>query len=394
LQQQIERYLTPAAIRFAVVPFSYRGGLPLTNYELAAADFMATHPDITIELVNLEEIPDDLAILATDYDGAAIPPTQAMLAAGLVRDLTDYVNTDPTFDRADFYEQIWQGVPWQERIWWIPQAASMRLLFYDKAAYQLANRPEPSWHWTWTEMTQDITTLVSAQPEGHDLSWGLLDAGLDTVFSYAYNWNNDCTEEAVVLCQNRLQTQNVAAALAWYSQMAGQPEKMPNLTGLTSRDRDNILWNWQGARRRAVIWVEMPVFYEHHLLLSPVGIVPFPGSDNLNGITPLWVQGSFISQQSERPLAVWQWLKFISYQRPSPRLIPARPSVAEEMDYWAGLPPPLDEVMSGAFLFALPVTLEEQSLISWEQVAAVVSGELSPHEAAQRRHDLAWFGQD
>jgi hypothetical protein len=91
---------------------------------------------------------------------------------------------------------------------------------------------------------------------------------------------------------------------------------------------------------------------------------------------------------------VWQWLKFISYQRPSPRLIPARPSVAEEMDYWAGLPSPLDEVMSGAFPFALPVTIEEQSLISWEQMAVVVSGELSPDEAAQRRHDLAWFGQD
>jgi ABC-type glycerol-3-phosphate transport system substrate-binding protein len=373
---------------------SNRSAQAFTDYEQAAADFMATHPDITVELVNLEELPDNLAILAADYDGAAIPPTQAMLAAGLVRDLTDYINTDPTFDQADFYEQIWQGARWQERIWWIPQAASMRLIFYDKVAYRLANRPEPSLGWTWAEMTQDITTLVSAQPERRDLSWGFMDTGLDTIFSYAYNWNNRCTEKAAVLCQNRLGTQNVAAALDWYSQMAGQPEKMPDFTGLSPSDRDNMLWNLQGARRQAAIWAGPPVNYEHQLLLSPIGIVPFPGSDESSGITPLWVQGNFISQQSERPLAVWQWLKFLSYRRPSVRLIPSRPSVATEIDYWTNLPAPLDEAMIAAFSFARPVTPEEQLYLTWAQVAAVVSGELSPSEAAQQRSGIAWFGQD
>jgi ABC-type glycerol-3-phosphate transport system substrate-binding protein len=394
LRQQVERYLSPAAIRFAVLPLPNRGGRALIDYERAAAGFVAAHPDITIELVNLEELPDNLANLAADFDGAAIPPTKAMLAAGLVRDLTDYTNTDPAFDPADFYEQIWQGARWQERIWWVPQAASMRLLFYDKAAYRLANYPEPSLHWTWAEMTQDVTTLVSAQPQRRDLSWGFIDAGLDTIFSYAYNWNSPCTEKAAVLCHNRLQTQNVAAALEWYSQMAGQPERMPDFTEPTPFDRDNILLNFQGARRQAAIWADLPVLYEHQLLLAPIGVAPFPGSDESSGITPLWVHGSFISQQSELPLAVWQWLKFLSYERPAPRLIPARPSVATEMDYWTELPPQLGDAMRLAFPFALPVTLEEQLYLTWAQVAAVVSGRLSPSEAAQQRSDIAWFGQD
>jgi hypothetical protein len=104
--------------------------------------------------------------------------------------------------------------------------------------------------------------------------------------------------------------------------------------------------------------------------------------------------GSFISQQSERPLAVWQWLKFLSYQQPSARMIPARPSVAEGMGFWANLPPQLGEAMRVAFPFGRPVTIEEQSYLSWAQVAAVVSGELSPPEAAQQRSDIAWFSQD
>ena len=395
LRQQIEAYLTPVTIRFAVPPLPNRGGLVLNDYQRTAASFMAIHPEITVELVSLEELPDNLTILATNYDGAAIPPTAVMLAAGLVRDLTDFINTDPTFDQGDFYEQIWQGASWQERIWWLPQAASMRLLFYDKAAYRRANRPEPSLDWTWPEMTEDLTTLVSAQSETSDLSWGFMDPGLDTLYSYVYNWDHRCTEKAAVLCQNQLQirTQNVVAALDWYSQMAARPGTMPDLTGLAPDDRENILWNLQGARRQAAVWVDLPVLYEHHFLLAPIGVVPFPGSDDFSGITPLWVHGGFVSQGSKRPLAVWQWLKFLSYQRPVPRLIPARPSVAAEMDYWTRLPPQLGDAMRATFPFARPVMMGEGAYISWEQVAAAVSGRLSPLEAARQRSGVACLDQ-
>ncbi len=112
--------------------------------------------------------------------------------------------------------------------------------------------------------------------------------------------------------------------------------------------------------------------YEFNLLLSPVGVVPFPGSDRFDGITPLWLRGSYISQHSEQPLAVWRWLKFLSYQSPASRVIPARPSVAAETGYWTVLPRPLGDVMRTAFPFARPVTIEEQGMLTWEMVTAVL----------------------
>jgi hypothetical protein len=124
-----------------------------------------------------------------------------------------------------------------------------------------------------------------------------------------------------------------------------------------------------------------------------MGVVPFPGSDHFDGVTPLSVEGNFISQHSERPLAVWQWLKFLSYQRPAPRfrLAPARASVADQTHYWASLPRPLGEAMRTAFPFARPILLEEQAYFSWELLAAVVSGELTAVEAGQRQPKLVWF---
>jgi ABC-type glycerol-3-phosphate transport system substrate-binding protein len=170
------------------------------------------------------------------------------------------------------------------------------------------------------------------------------------------------------------------------------PTQMSAMGTIFDEDRQAILLlNLQGSRRKAAVWVDSPVNYEFYLLLAPVGVVSFPGSDRFDGIMPLWLRGSFISQHSERPLAVWQWLKFLSYQAPAPRFIPARPSVAAEMGYWTILPRPLDDVMRTAFPFARPVTIEEKSMLTWEQVTAVVSGKSTPLQAAQQQPVTIWF---
>ncbi len=409
LRQRVEAYLSPAVIRFAVPPTSFQNEQNIVDYDQAAQRFMTAHPDIVIELIHLDEWPNDPAALVVEFDGAGVVPTADMLAAGLVHDLTDYIDTDPDFDEIDFFPQIWQGASWQGRTWFMPQAASMHLLYYDKAAYQQARLPEPSLRWTWKEMEQDVAALIPAQPESSDLAWGILDVGLDSLFSYAYNWNNQCTEAATILCQHPLQPQNVAAALEWYSQMVAQPAQMPDLTSQLSdllgeasmsyfledmeanRQMQFVLMNIQTGHRKAAIWVDVPMNYEFQLLLANLGVVPFPGSDRFDGITPLWVQGSFISQGSERPLAVWQWLKFLSYQQPTSRLVPARPSVSTGMGFWTYLPRPLGDAMRTAFPFSRPVLIEEKNHITWERVTAVLSGEATPLQAAQNRPALHWF---
>ncbi|HFQ92955.1 MAG TPA: extracellular solute-binding protein, partial [Anaerolineae bacterium] len=410
LRGRLEAFLTPAVIRFAVPPPRVRDGQALFNYERAAAAFMAARPEITVEIVALETLPKDPAVLALEFDGAAYPPTKAMLTAGLAADLTDFAYSDPDFDRADFYEQIWRGAEWRDRLWMMPLAAQMPVLYYDETAYEQAGMPEPSLRWTWAEMERDIATIVAAQPENSRLTWGFLDTGLDALFSYAWNWENDCRETASVLCQRPLPPQNVTAALDWYGQRVNQPGQMPDLSAnieellgasafLASSnwiggERQFVLWNFQTSRRKAAVWVDLPVNYEHQLLLAPLGVAPFPGSDRFDGITPLWVQGAFISRQSERPYAVWQWLKFLSYQAPTPRMVPARPSVAKEIGYWQYLPRPLGNAMRAAFPFARPVTIEDQTRLTWEQVTAVASGKFTPAEAARRQPEAGWFGNN
>jgi ABC-type glycerol-3-phosphate transport system substrate-binding protein len=390
LRRQIEAHLMPVTIRFAVPPDEYQ----LLDYKRAAADFMLAYPRIRVELVHLEALPDDPLAALAGFDGAAVTPTAEMVTAGLVYDLTDFVQTDPNFDQADFYEQIWQGAHWQERMWLMPQGAAIPLIFYDKTAYRHAGLPEPSLRWTWDEMASDVSILVAAQPEESYLKWGFLDAGRDALFAYAYNWNNTCGETVTIRCRRHLRPQNVAAALEWYSQMVARAGGMPDLASLSPFERANLMVNYQSARRQAAIWVDEPVSYEHYLLLAPIGVVPFPGSDRFDGITPLWLRGNFISGQSQRPLAVWQWIKYLSYLPPAPRwrLVPARPSDAIRTRYWINLPRPLGDVMRTAFPFTQPVSLREQNYFSWSQLAAVTAGKITVQAAAQQPPNITWFG--
>ena len=374
-------------VRFGMPP----GTLPLLDYGMAAEAFMVQNPRIRIELVQLESAEPTVADLA-GLDAVGLAPSEAMLAAGAVRELTDLMQTDGRFDRSDFYEQLWQGAWWRERMWFMPLSGRMNVIYYDKDAYRAIGQPEPTIRWTWQEMVADMTAVsLGDSAVNGELEWGFLDVGPDALFSYAYNWENAC-QEATVLCDQPLTPEAVAATLTWYQSLAGQPGQMADLTYMNTTERAGVLSNWQSSRRRSVIWVESPLLYELRVQLDPMGVVPFPGSDRFDGITPLWVEGSFITMASERPYAAWEWLKFLSYQAPSAwfRTVPARPSVATESQFWGRLPRDLGNAMRTAFPFSRPVLIAEQHLFEWDRLTAVQSG-LPPAQAAQIKPRLVWF---
>lgn len=418
LQATLTDYLTPATIRFLVPPNQDRDFqlAQLSIYHAAARDFMAANPHITIELVTVDNgtggnlgdqlrrsgveatiiaaEPGSEILLLSHFDAVGAPPTEAMLQAGLVRDLTRMVSTDPTFDGADFFEQVWQGILWRERVWMVPYAASMRLVYYDQEAYEQAGLRPPSLRWTWEEMGLNLRGLTTNPPLTMPTSLGFIDASTDTLYAYAYNWNNVCSERATVRCQQRLSAQNVAAALAWYADMQAQPNFMPDLTAMTAQEREDRVRGEQMLRRQIALWVDAPSHYEDYQFGRPIGVVPFPGSDRFDGITPLEVWGVFMTQEGKRPLATWQWLKFMSrYPLPLPlRVLPARPSTAAQIGFWETLPPPLSNVMRVAFPFARPIRLDEKEAMTWEMVTAVVNGTLTPEEAAGGETAVSWFG--
>jgi ABC-type glycerol-3-phosphate transport system substrate-binding protein len=396
LEAQIIAHLTPGTIRFAVPPYLQQ----VIHFEEAARAFNRQNPDLTVEIVPLDHFPEEPGPELAAFDGAAYTPTAAMIAAGQVLDLTDLMSSDPAFDAVDFYEQVWQGSGWRGRMWLVPHAGQMRLIYFDRGAYQAAGLSEPSLRWTWDEIGQDMNALMAISiPRagfiGWNGEWAFLDATRDTLFSYAYNHQHSCGESVPARCEASLGPVETAAALSWYQQMVEATGLMPGLSGLSSAERVHLMANRQGAARHAAIWVDDLVNYEHHLQSWPIGVVPFPSSSRFDGNTPIWIHGSFISADTDRPLDVWRWLVFLSY-RPlnGPlRYVPARPSLAVQTGYWDVLPIPLREAMRTAFPLARPVKIADREQMTGELLATIADGRLTVFEATQRGPDFRWFGR-
>jgi len=381
LGQKIRDRYTAVTIHFALPPL-LPVGIHQVDYERAAAAFMARTPQINVELHTLDAIPTDPAELA-GFDGAAFAPTPALIAAGAVQDLTDLAQTDPDFYAGDFYEQIWQGAWWRDRLWFMPQAAEMQVLYYDRNAYDEAELAEPSLRWTWSEMAAHLAALDAALPfqEAPFPNYRFYDVTPDTLYAHALSHS---THEALTISE-------LARTLDWYVTLTQHPRLMPNVAVLTDEERQHSRVRWW-----ATIWVDRLVYYEHRIqLVGNMGVASFPGSEVFDGVTPLHVYGSFMTGHSQHPQAVWAWLRFLSYQETAPRYrhIPARMSVAQTTNYWAMLPRPLNEAVRAAFPFARSVTLMPQPAFDWELLTAVTTGQKIPLQAAQQPVSLPWFYQ-
>jgi ABC-type glycerol-3-phosphate transport system substrate-binding protein len=382
LHDSLVDYLSPAEVRFAVPD-----ELLLQHQDLVPP-FEHAHPGLTVELIPFSALPTQQAELLAAVDGAMLMPDEQTLASGLVLDLTDYALSDPAFDQRDFYEQIWQGGWWHDRMWVAPQSAAMPLVYYDQSAYENAALNAPSLRWTWQEMSADLSRLTDMRT-GADEGYAFLDEAKDALYSFAYSRQADSCRNAAPGCPESLSPQAIAAAYEWY---AGITHMTPQLWSLPDEERVRAALT-AIAFRRVTVWTSRPLYYEQELQRSTLGILPLPGSDRFDGVTPLWIQGNVITQHSRRPLATWQWITFLSqhYLAPQLRHVPARPSVAQETGFWSVLPRPLGDVMRTAFPFSRPIRLDERDLFSWENIAGVVSLRLTPAQAARSAPTVRWF---
>ncbi len=382
LFQQLQDRLTPGTVRFAVPTTPTQP----VDYQQASAQFTALYPDMRVEIVPMEAV--TLELLAA-VDGAAIPATADLITSGAVMDLTDFVQTDLTFSQEDFPSLVWRGTEWQGRVWFIPQAARMPLIFYDRAAFQQVALPQPNFFITWEEMERDVALVLGAKTADSTLVWGFLDVTLASLFAQATRWETTIHTNHDPL-NTPLSPEGVEAAFSWYQKAAGpRLHYLPDLTTLSQAERELVMTRWQSASRQAIFWVDEPGNYEYQLLLATIGVTPFPQSS----VTPLALQGSLISQSSERPFSTWLWLKFLSTYPPAPgyRYIPARYSTAQATGYWERLPEPLRLPMQAAFKTARPIWIEEQPYFSWELLTAVMENQRPIQQILAQATRFNWF---
>jgi ABC-type glycerol-3-phosphate transport system substrate-binding protein len=396
LERALLERLLPAHIRFALPDNDT--GYGKVQYRDYARAFMQANPGVTVDIFLFDELAEDVTAEAVlpQVDAALMRPTIETISAGLVQDLTPFVEHDTSFNSGDFYEQIWRGAWWQDRLWFVPANAEMHLLFYDYRLLQDAGVGRLETGGTWEGLDSAFDQLLA-----HQGPPAFMDGYNVALYAYAFNWQAPCD---VGPCLTEMTPSRVAAALAWYQEKTGDRGQMVELATIDPYEREIAVNSFTSVHRKVGIWVDRPTYYEYQVLIEPLGVAAFPrhpasldsrGDVEVpeTGVSPMKLDGYVMSHSAANPYWTWQWLKYLSLQPPAAhfRHIPARPSVAWQHNFWNLMPKQLGDVMRAAFPYARPIMIGEEGLFAWEQLERVVEGE-SPSGVAQSPIQPLWFG--
>ncbi len=321
------------------------------KYRQLADTFHQEHPSIAVQIAPSTAVfgksENDLQELASSADSFVLQRSLEPqdIQSGLLRDLQPLAEADAAFDPPDFYPGLLDRFRWQGGLWGLPSPGYPLVIFYDKAAFDEAglSHPQPpalsgaEGGWSFEEFETAARQLTKRQGE-ETSRFGLVIsprslAGPILVLGRARDW----AEGVSLLPQPILDSPAVVEAARWYVELAREQTVMPNPYELVDGPTPFVVAEVDAGK--AATWDGWPAAYtlETYKDTYDLGIAPFPEGTPISD----WVGASpyLMSAGTAHPDAVWQWLRFLTYQPGDVQDVrpPVRRSVAEESGYWAAL---------------------------------------------------------
>jgi multiple sugar transport system substrate-binding protein len=378
-------------IRFAISDFE----API--YEDLIAAFEEENPDLHVQVVSINEVlglgpigdtdvPDDAEQrLAAAADVVSIGVSRAEVEQGLVRDLTPFIESDPNFDADDFFADSLASYQWDGGTWALPATANVRLIFFNKDAFDEAGVPYPEAGWTWDDLLVKAQALTVG--EGDEVSqWGFVSPhgiAYRIIESRVGRMVDDSAEPPMP----QFDSSDVADAVRWYTDLVLAEEVMPYFE-LADGEEEPAMSEEEVIidEGRAAMWPEIDLLFGYRQQQGNIGVAPFPAD------TPNWpanaisTDGFSMSAGTNQPEAAWRWIEFLSRQTLGSlglgmTFMPARASAAETSGYWDDV----DEELAAALRYALDHGYATREPVGYsafdDAIRAILKGEKSVADA-------------
>ncbi len=379
------------------IAFAVYDGDESTYQDLIQA-FEAANPELGVRLVSINEIleldlmegdwPDDAwQRLATRADVINVEVDPEVVRQGLARDLTPFIQSDPNFQRDDFYPGVLESAQWEGGTWYLPTGVSFDLIYYDKDAFDAAGLAYPQPGWTWDDFLDAARALTLRQ--GNQVTqWGFVQPWpnhLPFIEGRAGPLIDGTTDPPTP----RFDQPEVRDAVRWYADLYLKEEVVPFFE---TPDEDDVLSALQGQSLvedgQAAMWRESSMFWAWRRRQGNRGAVPYPVGGPDAQTTPLWPPGLSMSAGTAHPEAAWRWMDFVSRQDtsgggPFAQRLPARRSAAEASGFWDEIDPELAETLRYALDhgYAVHWLTERYAAPYGDELEAVLAGDKSVDEA-------------
>ncbi len=303
------------------------GGLEELAAEQANVDaFNAAHPELSVKL---ESIPDSyLEKLVTAF-AAGKPPDVLLLDSVLIPrfldgevllDLAPYLASDPSFDPAQYFPEVWNialretasGTP---QVYALPKDFTPLVAYYNKRVFDEAGLAYPQDGWTWADyrgMCEQLT--ADTDGDGRTDRYG---TQVSSWMGYNIVWfwqaGGDVLDPAGTRASGYLDSPASVAAVRFFTGLVGDglapnPSSKDSLGGnafMNGRIGVNISGHWavpgfQAAARDA------------HALMSydEIGVVGLPQGFARAGV--IYESGWAVAKDSPYPQAAVELAKYLS----------------------------------------------------------------------------------
>lgn len=314
--------------------------------ETLADEFHSVNPGIYVKVVAIGDLPgfdwyrnlwspEATYPIVSGADTAMWGVSLPAARAGLYQDLSPFIEADDTFMPDDFFPHTLDAYRWRGATYALPTQIVLRVMFYNRRAFDEAELPYPASDWT----LDDFLTLAQRLTirKGESISrYGFSDRG--DVGEELFIWNRvgDVVDETG---NPQLESTKLAEATQWYADLVLKHAVMPTTTTIEQLNEQVHLVKTGGA----AMWTEDPGNYELYPDDLDIGMVPLPiAAPGSESHYPGRMFGYLMSAGTSYPQESWRWLRFLTHHAPPGRCVaclPARRSVAEDELYWTRVEP-------------------------------------------------------
>jgi multiple sugar transport system substrate-binding protein len=321
------------------------GSLNLEPYRDLAQRFSEEHPDISVEVKMIDlmggSAPTLPSMAGTSDCFQWYPSFQDAENRESILPLDPFLDADPSFTTGDFFPQVLDQFRWQGQLLGLPADITPYVVEYNQDLFDAAGVDVPALDWTTDDFLATAVALTQGEEE-ETKQYGFVPQMYelnDMVFLLSGRGAKLVDQDAdpPALSYNDPDT---VEAMRWYvsltTEHAVKPVFLTDITKLAGAsslmlEREALINEGRGA-----MWTSTGatagLFGEREGLT--IGTIPVPTDPGVAGGGYSGASGFFISADTEKALACWQWITFLSSEPGAVQdALPARRSVAESNAY-------------------------------------------------------------
>jgi len=373
----------PITLHFAY-PLEEKG----EAYEKLAAEFHDAHPNITVEVQQMEDINYIISQSSNiDVFEASQFNLVSLVERGAILNLDPILQEDPHGIADDFYPHILEAFTWQGQIWAVPADIDPWVLYYNKDLFDQAGVPYPQPDWTWNDFLEKAALLTIDRGDHMRYGFGSNPKEAPEIIAFIYQHGGGLVDNIVDPQTPTFDSPATIEAVKWYANLALEygvmtpPEVIEHYRrggAFEAAMRQHVaMWMGPMSIRGGLAWrFEWPFNW---------GVMPLPRDKER--ATLFQLSGYFISGHSPHPREAWLWIEKVTG---SPRPVwnlPPRRSVAEMPSYRQRVGEEVTDAALASAEYGLtsPPTPWLMELFTWlnEALTSILTGEQTVEAAMQ-----------